>query len=271
MAGILVDPTLIESMRNQLRVIRDKFLSIEKTHITDLDSHDQEKLRNEIYDCIKSNQIICLYEAVFVQGFHESFKCFKKSLENSKAKNRSSVKISSPRIKELLHAHLFEGIFSKALAYCLDKGYGNEFRIQVITDNIDRSIADQFREKATEILNVHEPYVNHSTGFDTESKELVHGNVTSEIHNADNLIDDLSKVELSIDIEDSELTLCADVIANSLHYHFKNRSSSGDLSDLNVESALDGYCLNQLFYGLWDANYGAWFSDAIFSHPDRTK
>ena len=147
MAGFIVPSAALKEIRSDLQAIRNRFLTTEKVHITDLQSEQQHELREDLYQYIKDKNISCIYEAIYVQGFFDCFDDFKKKLKSTKQSIRSNIKIPDQKIKELLHAALFEGVFCKALAYCINNGYNGKYKINVITDRIDQSIKKSSKKK----------------------------------------------------------------------------------------------------------------------------
>lgn len=69
MAGFLIPEKYILMVRNELEEIKANYFSDSKIHITDLESEDQESLRSEIYDYFIKRNIICVFEAIYSEGF----------------------------------------------------------------------------------------------------------------------------------------------------------------------------------------------------------
>lgn len=266
MAGFLVPEEYLEGVRTDFEGIKQKYFTEGKVHITDLAPEEQESLRNEIFDYILQRKIICLFEAIHSEGFFQHFEFVKEIHNKAKATRRSKVKISSNEKRELLHEQLFQGTFGKAIAMCQDN-VGEVFHLAVITDQIDLSIKKKFEGAADELLNFGNKKIKIVTGFDPEKKEKVAGSITTTIENHKEILGDFSGINYSIECEDSGLTLAADVLANSLNYHFINRSEKDLGAALSTKSALEGYPLEGVMYGLWESDELNYFSDAFFMHP----
>jgi len=267
MAGFLVPEKYLESVRTDLEYIKKKYFTDGKVHITDLEPENQESLRQEIFEYILHRNIICLFEAIHSEGFFQQSEFVKNLHKEARERRRSKVKVSKNEKKELLHEQLFQGAFGKAIAMCQDN-VGEIFHLSVITDQIDLSIKKKFENAAEELLNFGNKKIKIVTGFDPEKKEKVTGAITTSIENHKEILGDFSGINYSIECEDSGLTLAADVIANSLNYHFTKRPEENLGAPLNTKSALEGYPLESIMYGLWESEELNYFSDAIFMHPE---
>jgi len=268
MAGYLIPEKYLVYVQETLENIKSKYFSSGKVHIADLSSEEQASLRSAIYEFFIESNIICISEAVHSQGFYDYYNRLKKNREKTKESNRSNIKTSSNTRKESLHECLFQGIFSKGVAFCIDQ-FGYEFRLNIITDRVDDSIKQRFTNAAEELLNVGEERVKITTGFDPSSNTVVKGSIVSNIENAKEVLGDYSKIKYSINYQDSGLTLAADVIANSLNYHFKNRPVTDLGENLNDNNAMQNYPLLKLMYGIWDSDEVNYVSDAVFMHPEN--
>lgn len=270
MAGFLIPDKHLKEVVNNLETIRQQYPIDGKSHITDLDPTQQENLRNDIFNYFLKNRIPCIYEAIHVEGFFQQFQFTSSLIKKPKDQRRSKIKISGNERKELLHKQLFQGAFAKAIAFCMDF-IGDKFLVSVITDEIDKGVEKKFNDAACELINFGKESIQEVTGYDPDKNKVVRGKIETKIDNAKEVIGDFSGVKFSIDVEDSALTLASDVIANSINYHFKQRTEDGtDIgAHLNTKNAILGHPLEALFYGLWDNSEINYFSDAIFMHPQQ--
>jgi hypothetical protein len=271
MAGFVIPSENIDEVRLDLDVIRKKYISAGKLHITEIPPDNQEKLRNEIFKYFIKRQIPCLYEAIHSQGFHEYSKSVKEIKKQAKNLRKSKIKISSSHTKYLLHEQLFQGAFGKAVAFCLD--YIDEnIELNVITDTIDESIRKIFTKTAHKLLNFETTLKSRKvTGFDPEKEVKVEGVICTNIEDPAGLLGNFSGMSFSIKSEDSSLTLAADIIANSLHYHFRQREDENIVNSLNTNAAINGHPLEQLIYGTWNQSEQNYYADAVFMHPEKQK
>lgn len=269
MAGFLIPDKHIKEVVNNLEIIRQRYLTDGKLHITDLDSTQQENLRGNIFEYILKNQIPCIYEAIHVEGFFQQFQFTASLIKQAKDQHLSKIKIPGNERKELLHIELFQGAFGKAIAFCMDF-IGNRFLVSVITDQIDEGVKKKFNATASELINSGEDSIHEFKGYDPDKKKVIRGrNMEFKIDNAKKVLGDFSGIKFSIDVEDSALTLASDVIANSINHHFKQRIKNGIGSHLNTKKAISGHPLESLFYGLWESSEINYFPDAIFMHPKQ--
>lgn len=213
-AGFVLPEKHINKTRLELDKIKCKYLTEKKLHITDITPGNQVKLRNEIFTYFKGKNIVCLYEAIHTEGFYKHSEFLIELIEKARKQCRSKVKISKNPTKELLHERLFQGAFGKAAAYCVDR-ISKQSHITVITDRVDEKIKSRFSSAALAFLNCGKnEEVKTVTGFDPEKEEVVSGKIISRTEDPANLLGDFSGIEFSIKIEDSSLTLAADVLAN---------------------------------------------------------
>jgi len=270
MAGYLIPEAYFDDVRNKFESLKEGYFSEGKVHIAELKPEDQSRIREDIYGFLIEKNIVCVFEAIHSQGFYENYERLERLIENNKSSQRSSVTVPKRKSKELLHEHLFQGVFGKAVAFCIDN-FGYEFELKVITDKVDESIKKCFLKAADELINVGEEKKTIVSGFDTSTREVVKGSLVSKIDNVKDVLDDYSKIKYSISYEDTGLTLAADVIVNGLNYHFKSRSSIEVGINLNDQAAVINHPLEQNIYGLWDSSASNYFADAVFMHPKTNK
>lgn len=267
MAGYLVPSGMLDTLRTRLEAIRDQFATNGKLHITDLAPPRQNALRQATYDCLQQAKLRWVYEAIYVQGYYKQNAAINAMTQQAHAARRSTVKTSWRAHREILYASLFTGVFGKALAYCVDK-VARPCQISVVTDRTDEAILKQFRDEADNLMNVASLQVHMGAGFDTATKQVVHGSVTTTVDDPHGVLGDFSGVSYALKCEDSALTLAADVLVNGLYYHLKKRPGTATGAPLHDDVAMAGHPLQGLVYGTNDGT-GFDFSDAIFGHPDR--
>lgn len=266
MAGYLLPISRANTAEADLGAIRSKFLSGDKLHITDLAPHQQEELRNDLFAYFTKVQARWLYEAIYVQGFFEHAQLVNQLSKEAHDSRRSNVKISWRENRDLLHAELFQGVFSKAVAFCLDN-IGPKVKINVITDRTDASIIKKFQAAADEFLGFESGSTTPVTGFDIDSQSVLHGEVQSKIGASTTSIMDLSGIEYSIKCEDSALTLAADVLVNSVNFHLKSLQKTSVGVELNDSKTIAGHPLEVFVYGTWSDPDLRYSMDAAYAHP----
>ncbi len=270
MVGYLVPEEHANEVRNRFRQIQSKYTSDGKLHITDLQPKAQEGLRVDIFREFSELGIYWVYEAVYVQGYHENAKLTNELVEKARGSRRSNVSISTRERHELLHSDLFLGVFGKAVSFCLDN-VGQVFDLHIITDNVDKKIMKMFEDEAAEFLNVGKPSEHEVKGFDKSTGQVITGAIRIEWIDSGNSLGDFSGVTYSIECEDSELTLAADVISNSVNYYIKKSVGEGVGIDLNTKVTVADHPLSSLIYGASEGGETPYFSDAIYQHPAGNK
>jgi len=269
-AGILIPEEHLPTVETSLETIAAKYLSEGKLHITDLESKDQESIREEIFDYLLSVGARWTYQAMYVEGLYDHAHLVKDMVRQAKDSRRSEIKISDNEKHDLLHTEMFVGAFGKGVAFCMDY-VGPQFHLNVLTDKVDTPILKEFHDSAERLLNVGEKSVRKVTGFDPESKTVVTGSVSFEITQGNDSLGDFSGVSFDINVSDSALTLAADVVANSVHYHLTSLQKSNPGCALNTQEAIEGHRLAQIVYGVSMGELEVpQVADTIFRHPNQS-
>lgn len=266
-AGYLIDESKIENSKIELKVIYDKYSTGDgKIHITDLESSLQENLRTEVFDWLEKNDISCAYEAISVQGFNSAYESLNAIKEVQVSSLSQKYSFSKNLDLDRLHSELFQGLFGKAIAFFIEK-YGEEnINITVVTDKIDDKIKKEFMTKAKEIIN---PLLKDIKvkAFDKFKNIPVVKNIKFKSEQINN--DNISKTNFEIIVEDNELTLIADIIANSLLYYIKQEIENNPDINLNSSIAIKNHPLLNLFYGLSEKRNANIVSDVIFKRKTK--
>lgn len=268
MAGFLFHEDDYHEHEINLNLLRTRYLSDGKLHITDLDFNSQSQLREDVLKYLIDNEVVCVFEAIYSEGF---YKVAQENLERShrlKQQRKSKIKLSGNDKKEMLHAQLFQGVFGKAVAYGLDT-IGENYSILVKTDFVDDGVLSKLTMSADEVLNVGEARTKTVTGWDTYESKVVSGSISSQISDPAGVLGDFSGISYEVEREDSAFTLVADVISNTLYRHLANRPKEEATLPLNYESSIPKDMDDVIFYGISDENDPPYYSDIIFRHPER--
>jgi hypothetical protein len=266
-AGILVPGELLAGAQTQFDAIAKKHETAPgKIHITDLTPAQQGQLRKEIFDTIEQLRLPCFFEATHVAGFHAYYRIANALVERAKAQGSSPIKPSGHGPKpESLHEALFFGLYSKLLGFCLERGR-TLLHIEVRTDQVDAPIFKNFQAAAKSLLE-YGGQIQTVTGFDPATKTVVKGTIgTSAVPPALQLPITITQLDFKrVNILDG-IVLAADVLANSLAYHYRTRGRKERYRNLNKPDAVENH---PLFSSL-DAftNWGSFdVSDTIYAHP----
>src|SRR5207302_905855 len=147
-----------------------------KVHITDLTPVQQAQLRQEVFDLITQLRIPCFFEAIHVAGFHVFFRRYARLINLARQQRRSRIKLTlRGPCPDSLHVALFFGLYSKLLAFCMERGK-NDLHVEVRTDQVDNPIFKEFQTSAKKLLDFGAS-VKKVTGFDPDKQEVLQGSV----------------------------------------------------------------------------------------------
>lgn len=265
-AGYFIPDEHVDLLRRELLAITSQFATDGKLHITDLPNKDKETLREYVFQYFITRNIVCTYEAVFSEGFHKAHVDDIRRREEARKSRPSTIQLSNHEKVEMLHAKLLLGAFVKAVSFCIDH-VGNEANIKIITDQIDKPIINMFTKMADRFLNIGEKSTKIIAGWDKQKGAKIQKTITTKTSDPSGYLLDLSKIKYEISCETSPLTVAADVIANSINYHFRSKPDSADALP-NTPDAIPNHPLHPLFYGMWEDVNINWFADAIYMHPE---
>jgi hypothetical protein len=211
-----------------------------------------------------------VYEATYVEGLYANAQFVNNMADEAKASRRSSIRVSSKEKMDMLHSELFVGAFGKGVAFCYDN-LGKNFKLNVITDNVDKSILNLFNERAQQLLSIGEERVHEVKGFDTDTSSIVKGSITFDYTQMTDILGDFSQVQYDISVSDSSLTVAADVLVNSVWYHLKTLQKTSPGCPLNTIEAISGHPLSSLVVGVTDSNsLSVQIADSIYRHPNQS-
>lgn len=277
-AGLMVPEECLATVKPAFDQIAARYTPASgKLHIADLAPELQEALRNELFTAIKNTELPCFWYAIHVAGLHAYhqtsamlLKQHSDALRTARGGAEPRIKRGSPREKpESMHVQLFSGLYMHLVAFLLERGRQGA-DIEIRTDQVDTPLVVSFTEVAEDLLN-NDPSVTQTTGFDTIEKKVVNGSVTAAVKWPPEL--DFSPLVSSLSIvtrPDSDgLVLAADVLANSLYYHFKHRVADALYSPLNCQDAVAGHPLAAHLDAFSNWGSGDYIGDGIYRHPKR--
>jgi len=266
-AGILVPGELLKSAQSQFDAIAQEYqTSPGKVHITDVTPEQQGKLRKEMFDLIESLQLPCFFEAIHVAGFHAYYKRVRSMNERAKERRRSRIKLSGSGPKpDSLHEALFFGLYSKLLAFCMERDKA-VLHVEVRTDQVDAPIFKNFQAAAKSLLD-YGAKIQTVTGYDPVTQEVVRGTLTTAAtHSAHQLPVTLTQLDFKRINTLDGIVLAADVLANSLAYHFRKRGSRERHRCLNRPESVEGHRMSKSIDAFED--WGSFdVSDTLYPHP----
>lgn len=274
-AGILVPEEREAAARLQFQPIYERFKpATGKLHITELPPDQQEALRQQVYVAIRIQDLPCFWYAIHVEGLNNWYLTQKKVLEDARAaalavgQNPPRVKRSSPRDDPAsMHEELFAGLYSHVIAF-LEERNRKEVSIEVRTDQIDSPIVKNFEEVAKRLLSS-DPLLTAVTGWDTITQQVVKGatSIGVTLPTSMQIEAVVRRLAISTVPDGDGYVLAADVIANSLNHHFKQRDHSKLYAPLNHPEAIIGHPIAHQLAALYDWGIGDLIGDRLYHHP----
>lgn len=106
------------------------------------------------------------------------------------------------------------------------------------------------------------------SGYNRSEKKVVKRQVTFETHWPESLriTTNITLLNLSTVSDADPIVMAADVLANSLHHHFRQRGANEMYEDLNRPGAVQGHPLARSLDTFWNWG-GPDISDRLFRHP----
>ncbi|MBW8635577.1 hypothetical protein K1W69_00135 [Hoeflea sp. WL0058] len=273
-AGVLVPEECEGVARQEFQAILDKYAPKSgKLHIADLPEGQQEGLRRDVYAAIRKLNLPCFWYAIHVEGLRTWHEMQRKIIEE--ARMSASLHRPEPRVKQgsvrdkppSMHEELFAGLYSHIIAF-LEERSRKKVSVEIRTDQIDSPIVKNFESVAKRLLS-DDPYLTTVKGWDTITKKVVEGRVEVGVNIPPSLKLEVVVTELAINVvrEGDGYVLAADVLANSLNYLFKNRSSSELYKPLNHPDAVIEHPIAENLAAFCDWGSGDPIGDKLYSHP----
>jgi hypothetical protein len=266
-AGLFAPGSVIPRLQAEFDTAVQSYIAADgKLHITDLDPTRQKELRTKLFELVRKNRLPCFWEAIHVAGFHKVHNAQNAFVDAVRNSQRSSVKISSNApAPASLHVALFQGFYSKILAFCIERRR-HRLHLEIRTDRVDAPIIKQFQEAAESLMNFGVT-VKRVTGYDPKTKTVVEAHIgIREIPDAERLPIIVEQLDIRIAGEHDGLAVTADVLANSINHILVSRSSNELFSSLNSPDAMKEHPLEQYLdaFESW-SSYN--FTDTVYAHP----
>lgn len=209
-----------------------------KLHITDLEKSDKKKLRDDIFFAIRRAKLQWFYQAIYSKGFHQSE--FKEGRGGLKDKKKS------------LHVELFEKMLMMSL--CMAHSLGkNNLKLVVKTDNVDSGTLKKFKNVAEYICHIflqdERKIFRYVKSDDKYQKEIACSSIKS------NSIPKFESIVIEVECDLSSLTVAADILANSVHYHLREKQKESLGIGLNNKKILKAHPLVDLAFIARDENH----------------
>jgi hypothetical protein len=245
-AGFAMDSDHVQDFSEQLKKILNdvKLNPGEKFHATEIfkDKRNEDIKTKLLTLIIEEPRLFIFHSAISCLGFFKSKEKFKKLLGSFKSTTDSGIKPSGVHNKDNIYFETFTDIMIKIDEFCNEN---NVTKLNLITDRIDEGIEKECQKIINEInLNLTE---RKHTGFDTISKTVIQGSVKMEIKGFNMGVKHIK--DLQVDIQNSELTIAADIITNLIYRHIKNKLEAGFNEGLNGTELFNDFILkNKIIY-----------------------
>jgi hypothetical protein len=263
----MVPGELLPRAQSDFDAIADRYQANSgKVHITDLIPAQQEQLRQEMFALITRLHLPCFFEAIHVAGFHQFYRRYERLINQAREQRRSPIKLSlHGPMPDSLHVALFFGLYSKLLAFCLERDK-QELDVEIRTDQVDAPIFKEFQASAKRLLD-YGATIKQVTGYDPNTGEVVKGTVeTKEFPPEHRLPITIHQLDFNRIKRLDGLVLASDVLANSLAYLHRTRPANERYRRLNHPDAVQDHPLAASL----DA-FNAWgafdVSDLLYPHP----
>lgn len=275
-AGVMVPESHLAAVEADLQDVVQKYQTgAHKLHIADLPPERQGALRDDIYAVIRKHHLPCFWYAIHVAGFHAWHLSQIEARKRAKAP-AAAASSHPPRYKggssretpESLHVAIFDGLYAHLVAFLEERGC-KDVEIEVRTDRVDNPIVKDFIAVAGRLLG-DMTFTRTSRRFDTVTKTLVDGQIRISTALPPELQIELQVRSLQINAVDDDsdgLVLAADVLANSLVYHFKQRSGTEKYTRLNWPDAVTNHPLEENLLSFNNWGDGDLVGDALYRHP----
>ena len=270
-AGLLVPEGILAEGEAALEaVIAPHRCGDGKLHITDLEVPAQADLRQRLFEVIRALHLPCFWYAIHVAGYYAHHTMLAGMIADAvkeAAALAGTVQGPTPRAAPgSLHVELFRGLYSHIVAFIEERAPG-DVAIEVRTDRVDTPIAKSFREEADRLLN-RAPRTSTVSGYDRVEKKVVKRQLTFETLWPETLsiTTKVTSLDLRTVSDADPFVVAADVLANSLHHHFRQRGANEMYEDLNRPIAVHGHPLARSLDTFWHWG-GPDISDRLFRHP----
>lgn len=268
-AGLLITDHQLEAFDLKMQeLVKNHTSNMSKRHIADLPSDKAQKLRKDVFQAIKNYKLVCLYEAIHVQGFYCEANRIREVAKNARQNSRSCIRINSHEKPESLHDVLFEGLFLKALAWCIEQRE-KQAHLTIMMDHVDAAIAKRMQSAAQAAIDF-SPQETPVKGFDMQIRRPVFSSIKIELDVPKSYgFDEFGSASFTLNVLDRNepILLAADIVANSLNHHFKQRRGDKIGRPVCSREAICGHALSECFWGFMDHKDDYWMSDIVYMHP----
>lgn len=256
-AGIALPTRIVGAFESEVNTIISHLdiHGVDKRHATELfkDGKNQavkEELLN--YLC-RRDEWLLVYEAIYPLGLFRNEESTQQLFVKHKP-DTPRVKVSKNEKRLRIYSVLLEGVILQLDEVCRIEGSSS---LLMISDRLDEGI----HKEALQTLNYlkQEVHIHRTSGFDTETRQIVHSSVESYIKGFDAVVRHVSDIET--ETSPSCLTIVADIVSNTLYRHLKSVVEANPNVRLRSNAAISGFQLANRTAFVGDD----YFSDTLYS------
>lgn len=238
-AGIALPARVVGAFESEANAILSRLdtSGVDKDHATELFKDGKNlDVKNELLNFLRNrDEWLLIYEAIYPLGLFKA----EESTRNVFAKHKPAnprVKISKNEKRLRIYTALLEGIIVKLDEVCRIEGSSE---LSMISDRLDEGI----HKEAIQTLDYlkQEVHTQTASGFDTETKKVVHGKIESRVEGFDVTVRHIAGIKT--ELTPSCLTIVADVISNTLFRHLRSVVEANPDIRLHSKAAISGFHL----------------------------
>lgn len=235
----------------------------QKKHLSNLNSELAEKIRCNVFKIFKENEIICMYSAIYVDGFYSSNNEIKETKNKIKELVTSNIEVTKHYEEESLHVALFQNLFLKIISLYEERK--EDKNLLIILDNVDNWVKRQLNSAKREVLEISNEQTIKVVGSDKKDRSKIYTGkieIKPKIPEEYKIKINPDKIKLEKNIRPS-LIFAADVLSNSLYNCFSDLNKSIPGISLNSFDKLEihGY---DYFYLINDS-----YLDMLYKRPEK--
>lgn len=223
-----------------------------KFHITDLANNEQSQLRNLVFRVLKIHNVPLCYGASYVDGFNRDYEqCKSRYFEIVKKAKSNNIGLTNNYIPPLLQGELFFIYLGKTLDFLITHNLLVD-SVAVVTDQIDVLIRKEYVKQIERLLNNSSGGTRSLNAFDYDTKVTSRHEIKITIQTDGPVDTHLRSMHSTIEVDDNELTLAADVLSNSVKYYLEKYGIESQFHALNTKAAIKKHPLHVQFVGMHD-------------------
>ncbi len=246
LAGYMVPDDRLQVLRHELTGLTNQFTFPGKTHVSDLPPEERTRLSAAIFEHFQKRNLMLFYHGEYLTHHQKFQQIFDDAVQGAKDLTRGRYELPYHFKNDQFHAWLFDSMLQKAIHYC-KHFVAPIFELRVIFDTISKGLLRKMRNVAQDLVNLSRAKVESVNAFDKLKQEkvsrpfCVHDQVMQTYY---------SGFGISVEYEDSPLTLAADAFASSLRLHVESVINELGCVNLEQKDTLSGHPLSDRIYGL---------------------